>query len=92
MDIRRIPNADDLQFLNWVVQSQKGMILVLTKVDKVKSSERKLNTTKILDALGASNIHYVYYSATKNQVRKELLAMIKDALKEESQGTQEVCE
>jgi GTP-binding protein len=82
MDIRRVPNQDDLQFLDWIVHSQKGMILVLTKVDKVKRNERQLNTTKILEALGASNIHYVYYSTTKNQGRRELLAMIHDALAE----------
>lgn len=89
MDIRRIPNQDDLQFLDWVVHCQKAMILVLTKVDKVKRDERKLNTDKILEALGASNIHYVYYSATKNQGRRELLAMIHDALAEESKETAE---
>lgn len=83
IDIRRIPNQDDLQFLDWIVHSQKGMILVLTKVDKVNRNERKLNTAKILDALGASNIHTVYYSTTKNQGRRELLAMIADALAEE---------
>lgn len=88
MDIRRIPNEDDLQFLDWIVHSQKGMILVLTKVDKVNRNERKLNTTKILDALGASNIHYVYYSTTKNQGRRELLAMIADALSGESESEQ----
>lgn len=85
IDIRRIPNQDDLQFFDWIVHSQKGMILVLTKVDKVNRNERKLNTAKILDALGASNIHYVYYSTTKNQGRRELLAMIADALAGEEQ-------
>ncbi len=84
MDIRRVPNADDLQFLDWIVHHQKAMILVLTKVDKVNRNERKLNTVKILEALRASNIHYVYYSVTKNQGRRELLAMINDALKNES--------
>ena len=88
MDIRRIPNQDDLQFLDWVVHCQKSMIMVLTKVDKVKAKERKENTIKILEALGAGNIHYVYYSATKNQGRKELLAMIHDALAEESKETE----
>lgn len=88
MDIRRIPNQDDLQFLDWVVHCQKSMIMVLTKVDKVKVKEKKENTVKILEALGAGNIHYVYYSATKNQGRKELLAMIHDALAEESKETE----
>ncbi len=85
MDIRRIPNEDDLQFLDWVVHHQKAMILVLTKVDKVTRNERNLNTNKIIEALGAGNIHYVYYSATKNIGRRELLAMIQEAVAEESQ-------
>jgi GTP-binding protein len=84
MDIRRIPNQDDLQFLDWIVHHQKAMILVLTKVDKVNRNERKLNTMKIMDALGASNIHYVYYSAIKKQGRPELLAMIQEAVAEET--------
>jgi len=84
IDIRRVPNQDDLQFFDWIVQNQKGMILVLTKVDKVKKNELKRNTVKILEAFGAGNIHHVYYSATKNQGRKELLAMIDDACAGES--------
>ena len=84
MDIRRIPNEDDLQFLDWIVHSQKAMILVL---DKSGQSESRKNgrqiQKKILEALGAGNIHYVYYSATKNQGRRELMAMIRDAISEE---------
>lgn len=80
MDIRRIPNADDLQFFEWVVHNHKAMILVLTKVDKVKSHERKLNKEKILEGLAAGNIHSLNYSTTKNRGRPELLAMIADAL------------
>lgn len=86
VDIRRIPNEDDLQFLDWIVHHEKSMILVLTKVDKVNRKERKLNTEKILEALGAGNIHYVYYSVTKNQGRRELLAMIEEAVAEESKS------
>jgi GTP-binding protein len=85
LDIRRIPNKDDHQLLDWIVHHQKAMILVLTKVDKVTVNECKLNTAKILEGLGAGNIHYVYYSVTKNQGRRELMAMIADALKEEAQ-------
>jgi GTP-binding protein len=84
LDIRRIPNEEDLQLLDWIAHQQKAMILVFTKVDKVNRNERKQNATKILGALGASNIHYVYYSVTKNQGRRELIAMIKDALDEEA--------
>jgi GTP-binding protein len=80
IDIRRVPNEDDLQFFDWIVQSQKGMILVMTKVDKVNRNERIANSQTILNAFGASNIHSVYYSATKNQGKRELMAMVGDAL------------
>lgn len=84
IDIRRIPNEDDLQLLDWIVHDRKAMILVLTKVDKVNRNERKMNTVKIIEALGAGNVHYAYYSAAKNQGRRELLGMIKEAVADES--------
>lgn len=84
-DIRRMPNEDDLRFLDWVVHYEKAMILVFTKVDKVSPNEKKANAEKILNALGAGNIHYVFYSATKNEGRKELQNMLIDALKDEEE-------
>lgn len=89
IDIRRVPNDDDLQFLDWVVQSEKGMILVITKVDKVNRSERERNKERILEALRASNIHSLFYSATKNQGRVELLGMIREALVDAEQNDEE---
>ncbi|MCB1112937.1 MAG: YihA family ribosome biogenesis GTP-binding protein [Chlamydiales bacterium] len=83
LDIRRIPNDDDLQLLNWALHNGHAMILVLTKVDKVKANERKKNTQKILEAFNLENLHYVHYSAEKNVGRKELIAMINDALRSE---------
>ena len=38
---------------------------------------------KILQAFAAGNIHSVFYSATKNVGRKELITMLIDALKGE---------
>lgn len=84
LDIRRVPNDDDRKFVDWVVHNQKAMILVLTKVDKVNQSEKKINTQKILEGLNAENLHYVYYSVPKNQGRHELMRMIQDALTDEA--------
>jgi GTP-binding protein len=82
-DIRRMPNDDDKEFLEWVTHYEKAMILVFTKVDKVSSNEKKANADKILHALGAANIHTVFYSSAKKVGRKELRNMIVDALKDE---------
>lgn len=84
-DIRRVPNAEDVQMLEWAVHCQKAVILVLTKVDKVGQGEKIKNTHQILNAFGMANLHYVHYSTTKNVGRKELIHMLCDALNDEGQ-------
>jgi GTP-binding protein len=83
IDIRRIPNQEDLQFLEWVIYHQKAMILVITKVDKVKKHECEKLTKKILEALPATNIHYVHYSVSLNKGRDKLISLIHEALEDE---------
>jgi len=83
LDIRRIPNDDDLQFIEWVLSCNKAMILVLTKVDKVTANVRRANTQKILKKIDLENLHYTHYSATKRVGRKELIHMVNDALIDE---------
>ena len=82
-DIRRLPNEDDKRMIEWIAHSQKAMILVLTKVDKVTVNEKRSNIQKILKGLAVENLHHVSYSATKNVGRKELIAMIQDAMQDE---------
>lgn len=82
-DIRRLPNVDDLQLLDWIVHANKAVILVLTKVDKVSRAMRQTNTDKILKALGLERLHYVHFSVTDNIGRRELMALITDALADE---------
>ncbi len=83
LDVRRIPNEEDLQFLEWVLHNEKALILVITKIDKVNQKELKQNTEKILKELNLMNLHYLYYSVPKNRGRKELMNMIQDALQDE---------
>lgn len=88
-DIRRIPNDEDRQFLEWVAHNEKALILVLTKVDKVNQSEKHANTKKILEEFGAENLHYVYYSVPKQFGRHKLLSLIQDALTDEPHPKEE---
>jgi len=90
-DIRRIPNDEDRELIEWIVEANKSVILVLTKVDKVTTNEKKANTAKIMKAFNCENLHYTHYSTTKNVGRKELISMLTDALIDE-QGLQEVTE
>lgn len=83
LDIRRSPNAEDIEMINFILQSGKSMILVLTKTDKVNQSEKILNTKKILEALNLENLYYVYYSTLKGNGRLPLIKLICDALQGE---------
>ncbi len=82
-DIRRMPNDEDRMFLEWVAHRELGVILVLTKVDKVTNNEKNINTRKILESFNCENLHYVHYSVTKNVGRKELITMVIDALNDD---------
>jgi len=85
LDIRRIPNEEDQKLMDWIAYQEKAVILVLTKGDKVNQSEQKANTDKIVNEFTAANLHHVLYSVPKSRGRKELLAMMREAIRDESQ-------
>ncbi len=78
LDIRRTPNDDDLQMLDWIEASGIPAVLVITKVDKVKRSERARQTKQILSRI--NNIPHVHYSAVKNEGRNQLIHQICEVL------------
>ena len=78
LDIRRKPNADDEQMFTWIAASAIPTILVLTKVDKVKRSERARQTKIILDRF--NHTPHVHYSAVKNEGRNQLIRQICEVL------------
>lgn len=82
-DIRRTPNEDDFHFLEWALYHRFPLILVLTKVDKVKRNEKAANTCKILSAFNLENLQYIHYSSIKNEGRDQLIRMICETLREE---------
>ncbi|MBA2369292.1 MAG: YihA family ribosome biogenesis GTP-binding protein [Candidatus Protochlamydia sp.] len=80
LDIRRIPNEEDLQFIEWVLFNEKPLILVLTKIDKVNQKEVRGNTAKILETLDLDNLHYIHFSVPKNRGERELMLKIREAV------------
>jgi GTP-binding protein len=88
-DIRRTPNDEDRQLLDWIAHNHKAMILVLTKSDKLKKGVRQGARQKILKAFNADNIHAVFYSTTKNLGRPQLINLINEALTTEEETGEE---
>lgn len=82
-DIRRIPQKEDLELMEWIKQSQKEVIVVLTKVDKLTKNELLKQRETIIKAFGCQEPSYINYSVTKNIGREELLREIEKAFKEE---------
>lgn len=82
-DIRRMPNDEDRELIEWMALAGKSVILVLTKIDKVTKNEKISNTKKIMQAFNCENLHNTYYSVPKNIGRKELISMLIDALADE---------
>lgn len=79
-DIRRTPNQDDLNMLDWALYNQVPVVLVLTKVDKVGNNEKRAQTKKILKAFEDESLPYLHYSATKNIGRVELIHKLEEGL------------
>lgn len=85
-DIRRTPQEEDLQLMEWIAHYQKSVILVLTKIDKVNQSELARATRHILEHFHTDNLHYVHYSVPKDKGRHALITMIQDALGENDEA------
>ena len=83
LDIRRTPNDDDKRFIDWIRYNGCKIVIVLTKVDKVKANEKKNNTKKIIETLETSEYAYIHYSSLKNIGRSELLQKITSAFDKE---------
>lgn len=68
--------------LEWIAREEKGVILVLTKVDKVTKNDRMNRTKRILEAFDVENLHVVHYSVPKQEGRLPLWKLIKEAFNE----------
>lgn len=79
-DIRRLPVEEDLQLMEWIAKAEKGVILILTKVDKLKANEKKAQTEKILKSFDVENLHYIHYSVPGKEGRDVLIHMLNEAL------------
>lgn len=81
-DIRRSPQTEDLELMEWMRQSKKELIVVLTKVDKLTKNEQLKQKKAIVEAFQRPELPYISYSVPKNVGRDELLSEIEKVFKE----------
>lgn len=75
-DIRRLPNEEDKSLVDWIQYYNKDLVLVLTKVDKVTSNERKSNAQKILQLFSLEHKEPIFYSTKQDLGRRELVSQL----------------
>jgi len=78
LDIRHSPSEDDLQMRAFLDHYQLNYLTVLTKADKLSSSERSQNLNMFQEALQTDNL--VVFSAKTKEGKNKILGWIKGLL------------
>lgn len=82
IDVRRNPTDDDLQMLTFLADLGAPTLVVLTKVDKLKRSERARKINGIVERLGLEMEQIVPFSAVTGEGRDALLGALEGLLRE----------
>ena len=82
LDARRIPSEKDLQMFQWIVSTTTyEPIVLVTKMDKLKRSERAKSIKEIREKLGASKeCLLIPFSSETKEGREEFLDLIEKIL------------
>ena len=78
LDIRRIPNEEDLKLIEWAEYQNVPLQIVFSKADTITQKERALQEKKILEALALDNISYLHHSSKTHLGSLELRKIIKE--------------
>jgi len=80
LDVRRNPSPEDLEFLDWLEESEIPTIPVVTKVDKVSKNELARNLAKIASVTGLPKELLTPVSVQTRQGHSEVWERISMAL------------
>lgn len=82
IDSRHAPSKDDLTMLNFLIEGEFPMVIVLTKIDKLKPTERKARLAAFPDELDVDAEHMLPFSAETGEGVEELRALIDECVQE----------
>jgi GTP-binding protein len=78
LDIRRTPNEDDAQLLDWLARREIPSVLVVTKADKLSKTSQVKQLKIIGGALETDLDELVLFSSKSRQGREELWRILAD--------------
>jgi GTP-binding protein len=76
LDIRRIPNEEDFQLIEWAAWAKRPLQVIFSKADKVSQSERIAQEKKIGQILDLTSVSFLHYSSKTHLGRLELRKII----------------
>ena len=79
IDMRHAPSADDLQMIDYLIETERPFVIVLTKADKLKKSERISRMEKFAEEIPHfDEIHTVPFLSQTFEGVEELRKIIDD--------------
>ena len=84
IDSRHPPSADDLQMLEFLAEIGAPTVVVLTKIDKLRTTELKQRIISLTTVLGLEEEQVIPFSAVTKVGRDELAAAVVDLVAQPS--------
>lgn len=79
IDMRHAPTADDLHMINFLIEAELPFVIVLTKADKLKKTEREKRMSAFAEEIPYfDDIHIVPFSSQTFEGVDELRSIIED--------------
>ena len=85
IDSRHPASKDDLLMLNYLIDGEFPMVIVLTKIDKLKPTERKKRLDSIPDELDVDLDYMITFSAVTGEGAERLRDIIIDCCSDEEE-------
>ena len=86
IDIRHEPSANDVQMYKWVVHQGFQPVIIATKADKIKNSQREKHLNMLRNGLGLpEDVRIFPYSALSKEGRQEIYDFMDELLEEVNQ-------
>ena len=80
LDARREWTTEDYRFLKWALHKQIPLILVLTKVDRLKQGEKDRTCKRLASKQILHRFSFILYSIKEGKCREELIYKINQVL------------
>jgi GTP-binding protein len=79
IDMRHAPSADDLQMINYLIETERPFVIVLTKADKLKKTEREKRMEAFKSEIPCfEDMHVIPFSSVTFEGVEELRAIVEE--------------